>query len=48
MSVFFFDESGEAEGVGLAARNGVITAMPKANAARQEKRMKPEANDEVG
>ena len=49
MSVFFFDESGDADGDGdgLAARQGVMMATPKKSAAKAVKRKRPDAEGEV-
>jgi hypothetical protein len=47
MSVFFFDDSGAAEASGLAARQGVIIAIPERSATKQVKRKGPEAEGEL-
>jgi hypothetical protein len=47
MSVLFFDESGEADGDGLAPRQGATSAKPRRSALTQVERTKPEADGEL-
>jgi hypothetical protein len=47
MSVLVFDESGEADGLGFAAWEGVINAAPRRSAAKEVKRKSLEADAEL-
>src|SRR3954465_13030899 len=43
-SGFFVAESGDGDGEGLAARQGVMSAEPKRRTVKQEKRTRPEVD----